>query len=80
MRMKIPPTTHIGTIMHKTSLNFGEREVLVLPVHSRETRHVSRDGGNFWAVLYIDDSVDEHEEALIFDRFTHKCSPIKISR
>ena len=47
------PTAQIGMIIHKTGLNINEREVLVLPVHSQETRHVSfqtrlvsRDGGN----------------------------------
>ena len=34
-------TAQIGTIIHKTGLNIDESEVLVLPVHSRETRHVS---------------------------------------
>ena len=46
-------TAQIVTIIHKTALNIDESEVLVLPVHSRETRlvsfetrRVSRDGGN----------------------------------
>ena len=41
MRMKIAPTAQIVTILHKTGLNIDESEVLVLPVHSRETRLVS---------------------------------------
>ena len=54
------PTAQIVGIIHKTGLNIVESEVLVLPVHSRETRlisflsrrvsretrRVSRDGGN----------------------------------
>ena len=35
------PTAQIVTIIHKTGLNIDESEVLVLPVHSRETRLVS---------------------------------------
>ena len=35
------PTAQIVTIIHKTGLNIVESEVLVLPVHSRETRLVS---------------------------------------
>ena len=53
MRMKIVPTAQIVMIIHKTGLNIDESEVLVLPVHSQETRlvsfetrRVSRDGGN----------------------------------
>ena len=34
------PTAQIITIIHKTGLNIVESEVLVLPVHSRETRLV----------------------------------------
>ena len=41
MRMKIVSTAQIVTILHKTGLNIDESEVLVLPVHSRETRLVS---------------------------------------
>ena len=59
------PTAQIVTIIHKTGLNIVESEVLVLPVHSRETRLVSfetrcvsRDGGN----LLLSDTVDESEE------------------
>ena len=47
------PTAQIGTIIHKTGLNIDESEVLVLQLHSQETRHVSfqtipisQDGGN----------------------------------
>ena len=40
MRMKIVPTAQIVTIIHKTGLNIDESKVLVLPVHSRETRLV----------------------------------------
>ena len=53
MRMKIVPTAQIVTIIQKTGLNIDESELLVLPVHSRETRlfsfetrRVSRDSGN----------------------------------
>ena len=35
------PTAQVVTIIHKTGLNIIESEVLVLPVHSRETRLVS---------------------------------------
>ena len=35
------PNTQIVTIIHKTGLNIDESEVMVLPVHSRETRPVS---------------------------------------
>ena len=35
-----------NTVIHKTVLNIDECEVLVLPVHSQETRRISQDGGN----------------------------------
>ena len=41
MRMKIVQTAQIGTINHKTGLNIHKSEVLVLPVHSQETRPIS---------------------------------------
>ena len=40
------PTAQIVMIIQKTGLNIDESEVLVCPVHSRETRLVSRDSGN----------------------------------
>ena len=78
------PTTQIVTIIHKTGLNIDESEVLVLPVHSRETRlisflsrrisretrRVSRDGGNLllsgtvdWGLLNRGDSNYLHTRA-----------------
>ena len=66
------PTAQIVTIIHKTGLNIDESEVLVLPVHSRETRlvsfetrRVSRDGGNLLLSGTVKAITDHKREASI---------------
>ena len=41
------PTAQIVGIIHKTGWNIVESEVLVLPVHSRESSRLKRDSSRF---------------------------------
>ena len=73
------PTVQIVTMIQKTGLNIDESEVLVCPVHSRETRlvsfetrRVSRDGGNLWLAEWCKiHKVHIHSHSMLFLVFTN---------